>query len=590
MAVAAALVIGLGLSTWLFVKERGTRQRAETAEREQASQRQQAQAQEKKARSEAAKSQQVAQFLQDMLQSVGPSVAQGRDTSMLQEILDKTAERVGNDFTNQPEVEAELMTTIGLVYSDLTLDFKAEDMLRKALALRRTLPGADLEVAVSLRNLGSVLAQMYRDPEARLVLEEALAINRKLRGNEDIEVANCLSELIDVVFQTGTRAETEAMVRQLLAMQKKLLGPDHKDLARSLEMLARLQATKGEMAEAELTQREALATYRKVLGERHPDTLNSFYNLAGILLRRGKLAEAEAVAREALAGFETVVGKSFSLQMLDGLTAILRAEGKLAEAAAMTQKRMAKIEAALDEGLASQPGRFDLLYERAYFRGRMGRWREAAADFSRIIELRPNDNRPYLFRAAALVEGGDLEAYRRLCVQIRERFGGTDAAEIASMLAWGVLLVPSSDPEDAVTGSRLADTGVKNYKGDLRLFPYQSCKALAEYRQGRFASAAEWCLKALSQPESFPQNEIRTNCRRAAARMVLAMAHYQLRQPDEARAELARGLGIADTLPKIESGDLGSFWPDWVFAQALMREAKALIEGSSKAGANKEKP
>ena len=43
-AVAAALVIGLGLSTWLFVQERQTRQRAETAEREQARQRQQAEA------------------------------------------------------------------------------------------------------------------------------------------------------------------------------------------------------------------------------------------------------------------------------------------------------------------------------------------------------------------------------------------------------------------------------------------------------------------------------------------------------------------------------------------------------------------
>src|SRR5439155_20123536 len=117
--VTAALVIGLGLSTWLFVKERRTRQRAENAEREQARQRQQAEAEGKKARSEAAKSQQVARFLQDMLQSVGPSVAQGRDTAMLQEILDKTAERVGNDLTNQPEVEAELMTTIGLVYSEL---------------------------------------------------------------------------------------------------------------------------------------------------------------------------------------------------------------------------------------------------------------------------------------------------------------------------------------------------------------------------------------------------------------------------------------------------------------------------------------
>ena len=67
--------------------------------------------------------------------------------------------------------------------------------------------------------------------------------------------------------------------------------------------------------------------------------------------------------------------------------------------------------------------------------------------------------------------------------------------------------------------------------------------------------------------------------------MLLAMANYQLHQLDEARAVLARGLEFANKkLPKLESGDLGSYWAEWVFAHALIREAKALIEGGAKAG------
>ena len=67
--------------------------------------------------------------------------------------------------------------------------------------------------------------------------------------------------------------------------------------------------------------------------------------------------------------------------------------------------------------------------------------------------------------------------------------------------------------------------------------------------------------------------------------MLLAMANYQLHQLDEARAVLARGLEFANKkLPKLESGDLGSYWGDWIFAHVLMREAKALIEGGAKAG------
>ena len=67
--------------------------------------------------------------------------------------------------------------------------------------------------------------------------------------------------------------------------------------------------------------------------------------------------------------------------------------------------------------------------------------------------------------------------------------------------------------------------------------------------------------------------------------MVLAMSNYRLRHLDEARAALAKGVAIAETkLAKIESGDLGHFWPYWVPADVLLREAKALIEGGAKAG------
>jgi tetratricopeptide (TPR) repeat protein len=331
--------------------------------------------------------------------------------------------------------------------------------------------------------------------------------------------------------------------------------------------------------------------HRKVLGERHPDTIYSFYKLADILVYRGKLAEAEAASREALTRNEAIKGKDFPdfpQSWLDGLTRVLRAEGKSAEATVLTQEWMAKSELAFSEGLASQPGQFILLYDRAYLRGRMGRWGEAVADLSRIVELMPNERVSYWFLATALVKCGNLEASRRLRAQIRERFGRTDSPEGAHFLAKACLILPSSDPEDVVGGSRLADIGVQFYKGDLRLFVFQSCKALAEYRQGRFASAAEWASKALSQPEYAAViatlNETRGNCRKVEANMVLAMSNYQLHQLEEARAVLARGLKIADTkLPKIESGDLGPYWPDWVFADMLMHEAKALIEGEGKA-------
>jgi serine/threonine protein kinase/uncharacterized protein HemY len=588
-AVAAALVIGLGLSTWLFIKERETRQRAVKAEQDEGRQRLQAEAEAKKARSEAAKSQQVARFLQDMLQSVGPSVAQGRDTTLLQEILDKTAEQVSKDLTNQPEVEAELMTTIGLVYSELGQYLKAEDSLRKALALRRKLPGADLAVAASLRRLASHVgaSSTGRCSEARAMLEEALAINRRRLGNEDIEVANCLYELAEVLNITGTLAETEATVRQALAIQSKILGREDKSVASSLIELAEVHAAKGEWAEAEDAASEAVAIRKKVLGERHPDTAFSLFYLSETLLHRGKIAEAEAAARESDSMVVKLMGDEHLFVpwwFLKGTPDVLRAEGKLTEATALVHERIAKQEQELSERLSKQPERPDFLRDRGCLRGRTGRWSEAAADLSKAVLLRPDYHSTFYFLTAALAESGDLEAYGRVCAQIRERFGGTESIDLAASMAWSCLVVPSDSPGDAVTDSRLSDAGVRFYKGERRLLGYQSCKALAEYRQGRFGSASEWASKALSQPEYAWGWELVNDSKRVGASMVLAMSNYQLHQPDQARAALGRGLEFANKkLPKLERDDLSVHWPDWIFAQVLVREARALIEGGGKA-------
>src|SRR5262249_35225733 len=106
LVVALLLVIGVGSPIPVF-RINQERQRAE--------------ADRKKAENEAFKSRQVARLLSDMLEGVGPSKALGRDTTMLKEILDKTAERVGQELTNQPEAKIELLDVLARTYGDLGL-------------------------------------------------------------------------------------------------------------------------------------------------------------------------------------------------------------------------------------------------------------------------------------------------------------------------------------------------------------------------------------------------------------------------------------------------------------------------------------
>jgi hypothetical protein len=81
----------------------------------------------------------------------------------------------------------------------------------------------------------------------------------------------------------------------------------------------------------------------------------------------------------------------------------------------------------------------------------------------------------------------------------------------------------------------------------------------------------DWTRKSVANPDYIYLD--------AEGYLVLAMALYRGGQQNESRAALAKGIEFIETkLPKLESGDLGIAWNDWLTAQVLLNEAKALIE------------
>jgi WD40 repeat protein/Flp pilus assembly protein TadD len=201
---------------------------------------------------------------------------------------------------------------------------------------------------------------------------------------------------------------------------------------------------------------------------------------------------------------------------------------------------------------------------------RAGRWKEAAEDYAMLMQARTNDDLLCYSLATLLAQTGDVEGYRRHCAQVLARFGRTQAPEIAGRLAKECLILPGSGVDLEAVG-KLAEMAVTVGGTNASLAWYQFDKGLAEYRQERFASAAAWEQKVFaSGTNEFCQAE---------ACMVLAMSQGQLKRPEEARQALAHGTEIIDTkLPKLESGDIGEDWRNWIIAHALLREARELIE------------
>ncbi len=586
-AIAAVLVIGVVVSTWQAIRatraereQSRSRQIAQQAQADEARQRREAveartraEADEKKAETEAAKSQQVAQFLKQMLRSAGPEVALGRDATLLREILDRTAEQVNQYLTNQPAVQAELLNVSGWVYWTIGESGKAEAAFRQALAIQRKVLGKNHpDLADTLFGLAQVLESEGEPEESETFYREFLEIRRKVYGNEHVVVADCLNNLADALVAQGKLAEAESFSREALAMKRKLLPNDDPGVATSLRDLGFVLFSEGRSAEAERLMREALATFRRALGDTHPAVAITLNALADVLIMEDKLAEAEVAEREALA-IQRNLYKTEAPQLINallGLNKVLRKEGKLGEAETLALEIQAMQKKLWDKeppGVTSLPNLSRQMEDFA----RRGEWKEALADATKMVARWPSKQFNYHALAPLQVQVGDLDGYWKTCRQAVAQFRGAEDPITAERMAKDCLILPDSGADLSAVGA-WADTAVRAGKDSSDLPWFQLCKGLAEYRQGNFAGAVDWTQKVLSHASHDHERDVQ-------AYMVLAMAQHGSKQAQEARAVLAKGVELAENkLPKLDSGDLGN-WIDWIIAHALMREAKSLIEG-----------
>jgi tetratricopeptide (TPR) repeat protein len=472
-----------------------------------------------------------------------------------------------------PDVANSLSIFAGLRYRQGKLT-EAESMHREALSMRRKLLGNEHPgVAQSLQNLALVLQyQPGKLPEAETMIREALAMERKLLGNEHLDVATSLSIFAGLRYSQGNLTEAETMHREALAIQRKRLGDTHPDVAQSLQNLALdLVHQPSKLAEAAKVIADALTMQRKLLGNEHPDVANSLSIFADLRYRQDKLSEAETMHREVLAMRRKLLGNEHPdvAVSIYNLATVLQRQSKLEES-----------EQVLSEGIRGPLGgtlvRAALLRSRANARARGAHWKEAAADLARVVELNATEHWSSYQLGPLLVQCGDTSAYANHRQAMLARFGTTEDAPIAERTAKMCLLLPVAGV-DLAASSRLAESAVTVGKSNAWVHYFEFTKSLAEYRQGRFAGAVEWGLKALDTPL-----DKHVAFRDVQACAVLAMAQHQLHHLDEASAALAKAKGIAETkLRKLDSGDIGDSWHDWLIAHILLREAETLIAGDS---------
>jgi len=289
------------------------------------------------AQRETEKAVKISELLMGVLSSADPyAIRGGQGEPTVRAVLDAGAVQVQTELKNQPELQAQMLTSMGRTYRRLAAYDRAQVLLEQALSIGQRVFGTeDARVAQTLDYLGVVLADKGDYREAGRRLEEALRIRRKVLGPEHEDVAVTLAELGRVYQDQGENQRAEPIHREALTIRRQVLGEDHRETAVSESDLASVLRLNGDLAGAETLLQQCLETNRRTRGEDHPNTSTTLHDMALIAATRGEFQSAESLLRRVLATERATLGDRHPVvaTTLNSLSHVLMNQRRFDEAA-----------------------------------------------------------------------------------------------------------------------------------------------------------------------------------------------------------------------------------------------------------------
>lgn len=243
-------------------------------------------------------------FVKSLFEVSDPSEAKGAQITA-QEILDKGAVQISRSLGDQPDVKAELMTTLSQVYLGLGSFRKGDEIVKESLRLDVTDPGVR---ARQLMAMGDSQTRQGNYDRAKSIYQKALVLARdKDRGNPDL-VAPILIGLGEARSALEDYAGAESDIRAALALDLKRWGASHPAIARDLEALGLNFLSAGDLAKARPMFERALKMRIPIQGLAHPRVSEDLNELGSIAYLLRDTRSAEKYWQQALRSDELVLG------------------------------------------------------------------------------------------------------------------------------------------------------------------------------------------------------------------------------------------------------------------------------------------
>lgn len=255
---------------------------------------------------EAEKTGQVRDFLLSLFAQANPGVTQGREATAA-ELVEQGARRVAAELAGQPEIQAEMMTTLGEVYTTLGHYQAASEQLEAALAIRRRLhPGPSQPVGRTAELLSVALHFNGRLVEAEVLVREVLEIRRHIHGGRDWRVGTVLTDLGDLLHTRGELPEAERHLRSALRILLPARGENSSEVARTRRDLGNVLRDRGAYPEAERLYRQSLRSFEERFGDMDPMGALTRNELARLLAETGAHEESDRLLRQNLVVYQVL--------------------------------------------------------------------------------------------------------------------------------------------------------------------------------------------------------------------------------------------------------------------------------------------
>lgn len=347
------------------------------------------------ARAEAQRATAANAFLTDLFSRLDPAVARTRDTTILREMLNDAASRVGEELSDEPGAEAVARGAIGRGYTMIGEGALAEPHLRRAIELtparteqsrvdRRELRTrlmmvlkdlehfdeaatiasevhqelldefgeTDPQSLIAANNLATVYMRQRRYAEAEPLLRSVLAPKEHSADVDQSSILITQSNLATTLSGLGRHEEALPLRETILAAVEREFGEDHPQTIIALNNVAvSLEQTRQDPDRIVTIRRRALTLAESIHGPRHPNTLTTRNNLAMVYAGRGLHQDAEPLFRESIEVLSETFGENHFMTIAvrknhaESLLALDRSEEALVIAEAAWRGAVASLDA-----------------------------------------------------------------------------------------------------------------------------------------------------------------------------------------------------------------------------------------------------